>query len=73
MERSIVALVFRCSVANGTPTTTDEAADIAWLTTDEIEHRMSEAYAIRMLDALKATNPAVRAHNGVFLYDESTS
>jgi 8-oxo-dGTP diphosphatase len=67
MERGIVALVFRCSVAEGTPTTTDEAAEIAWLTPDEIGQRMSEAYAIRMLDALVSTRPAIRAHNGVSL------
>jgi hypothetical protein len=68
MERGIVALVFRCSIADGTPTTTDEAAEIAWLTSDEITERMSEAYAIRMLDALASTAPAIRAHNGVSVY-----
>jgi 8-oxo-dGTP diphosphatase len=67
MERGIVALVFRCSVADGTPTTTDEAAEIDWLTTDEITDRMTEAYAVRMLDAVSSICPAIRSHNGVTL------
>jgi ADP-ribose pyrophosphatase YjhB (NUDIX family) len=67
MERGIVALVFRCSVVNREPCTSDETAEVAWLSPSEIRERMSEAYAIRMLDALTLTLPAVRAHNGTSL------
>jgi ADP-ribose pyrophosphatase YjhB (NUDIX family) len=67
MERGIVALVFRCRVRAGEAKTGSEAAEVAWLTADEIEQRMDEAYAIRMLDALADDLPAVRAHNGVTL------
>jgi 8-oxo-dGTP diphosphatase len=68
MERGIVALVFRCSVANGTATATREATEIAWLTNDQIRERMDEAYAVRMLDALEDLGPAIRAHDGHRLY-----
>ena len=64
MERGIVALVFRCSVADGTVTATPEAAEIAWLTRDQIQERMDEAYAIRMFDAIASVSPSVRAHDG---------
>lgn len=70
MERGIVALVFRCRVATGNTTTGNEAAEVTWLTADEIGQRMDEAYAIRMLDALANGFPAVRAHNGVTLRPE---
>lgn len=68
MNRGIVALVFRCSVANGSVTTTGEATEIAWLTPEEIAERMDEAYAIRILDALAPAAPAIRAHDGRHLY-----
>lgn len=64
MERGIVALVFRCSVANGVTATTKEATETAWLTADEIRVRMDEAYAVRLLDALNSTTPSIRAHDG---------
>jgi ADP-ribose pyrophosphatase YjhB (NUDIX family) len=72
MRLGIVNLVFRCSVIDRATTGTDEeAAEIAWLTADEIEQRMDEAYAVRLLDALQSTHPAVRAHNGVTLRPRS--
>jgi 8-oxo-dGTP diphosphatase len=68
MEQAVVALVFRCSVrGEATARTGAEASEVAWLTLDEIERRMDEAYATRLLDALLSTPPAVRAHNGVTL------
>jgi ADP-ribose pyrophosphatase YjhB (NUDIX family) len=68
MEQGIVALVFRCSVIDRAATRTDdEVAEIAWLTADEVEQRMDEAYAVRLLDAVLSTPPAIRAHNGVTL------
>ena len=67
MERGIVALVFRCSVVEGSQATTAEAAEIAWLTPDEVRERMDEAYAVRLLDALSSSAPAIRNHDGVHL------
>jgi ADP-ribose pyrophosphatase YjhB (NUDIX family) len=68
MERGIVALVFRCSIASGTVSPTAEVQESAWLTPDEIKGHMDEAYAIRLLDALEQSRaPAIRTHNGVTL------
>jgi ADP-ribose pyrophosphatase YjhB (NUDIX family) len=67
MERGVLALVFQCSSANGLAGQSEEAAEIAWLTPDQIEERMDQAYAVRILDALRPAPPAIRAHNGVML------
>lgn len=68
MTRLIVALVFRCEAADGTPTTGDETRALRWATRDEVSDLCDEAYAIRVLDALDAPSPpAVRAHDGVKL------
>lgn len=67
MERGIVALVFRCAVADGAATTTHEAAAVRWLAADEVREQMDEAYAVRMLDALADGPPAVRSHDGFTL------
>jgi ADP-ribose pyrophosphatase YjhB (NUDIX family) len=67
MKRGIVALVFRCSVAGGQQTSTVEAAEVAWLTPDEVRDRLNEAYAIRLLDGLLDGPPRVRVHDGVRL------
>jgi len=62
--RGIVALVFRCHVVGGTPTTSEEAADVAWLTLAEARELMSEAYAIRVQDAGTGGPTRVRLHDG---------
>jgi ADP-ribose pyrophosphatase YjhB (NUDIX family) len=67
MERGIVALVFRCSVVAGAQTTTVEAAEVAWLTAEEVRGRLDEAYAVRLLDGLIDGPPKVRVHDGVRL------
>lgn len=67
MERGIVALVFRCSVIEGSQTRTAEAAEIAWLGPGEVREKMDEAYAVRLLDALASTGTAIRSHDGVHL------
>jgi len=69
MKRGIVALVFRCTITGGELRRTDEAAEIAWLTEEEIIDRMDEACAVRLLDALLPPPPAIRTHNGVTLTD----
>ncbi len=66
MTRGIVALVFKCEVISGQPGATEEAAEARFLTPGEIETLMDEAYACRLLDALRP-EVAIRAHNGVDL------
>lgn len=67
MVRGIVALVFRCRTVEGTPHPSDEVRECRWLTADELGAHMSEAYAVRMLDALAAGPVAVRTHDGIRL------
>ncbi|MFI6726640.1 NUDIX hydrolase [Streptomyces atratus] len=62
--RGIVALVFRCKPSGGAERTSDESTAVAWLTPEEVEERMAEVYAIRLLDALDAAGPHVRSHDG---------
>ncbi len=66
MNRGIIALVFRCKVTGGELTTNDEVTDFRWADESNIRQLASQAYAIRILDALRAnTAPAVRQHDGI--------
>lgn len=68
MTGLIVSLVFRCTAADGTPTTGDETRALRWATREQVTELADEAYAIRVLDALDAAfPPVVRAHDGVKL------
>jgi 8-oxo-dGTP diphosphatase len=70
LPRGIVALVFRCQPVSGSPGPTDESAEVAWLTVDQIKARMTEAFAVRLLDAVDGSQrPAVRVHDGTHLLD----
>lgn len=69
LPQGIVALVFRCTAVGGTLTPTAEAQDFKWLGPDEIAELMSEAYAVRLLDALADDGPKIRTHDGVFLVE----
>ncbi|WP_328676708.1 NUDIX domain-containing protein [Streptomyces sp. NBC_00322] len=62
--RGIVALVFRCKPSGGTERTSDESTAVQWLTPEEVAERMSEVYAVRLLDALDGNGPHVRSHDG---------
>ncbi|MEV3989951.1 NUDIX domain-containing protein [Streptomyces sp. NPDC049837] len=62
--RGIVALVFRCKPSGGTERTSAESLAVDWLTPEEITERMSEVYAVRLLDALDGDGPHVRSHDG---------
>jgi 8-oxo-dGTP diphosphatase len=64
MRRGIIALVFRCRIIDGEPQATNEVQEIAWLPPNEVQERMHEAYATRLLDALDSGPPTVRAHDG---------
>jgi 8-oxo-dGTP diphosphatase len=67
MRRGIVALVFRCRIIGGEPRTTREVEQVSWLSPDEVRNLMDEAYATRLLDALRAGPAAIRAHDGLSL------
>jgi ADP-ribose pyrophosphatase YjhB (NUDIX family) len=68
MTRAIIALVFRCKITGGALATNDEASGFHWATGSEVPSLMDEAYAIRVLDALReAAAPSVRPHDGVRL------
>ncbi|MFJ6432146.1 NUDIX hydrolase [Streptomyces sp. NPDC091416] len=62
--RGIVAMVFRCKPSGGTERTSTESTAVDWLTPEQITERMSEVYAIRLLDALDGAGPHVRSHDG---------
>ncbi|MET9404634.1 NUDIX domain-containing protein [Streptomyces sp. NPDC002935] len=64
MKLGVVALVFRCEPSAGTERTSSESTAVAWLTPVEVQERMSEVFAIRVLDALNGNGPEVRSHDG---------
>ena len=68
MTRGIVALVFKCETVSGQPSPTQEAAEVRFLTSNEITQLMDQAYACRLLDALQP-GVAIRSHDGVALID----
>uniref|UniRef100_UPI003F7AF8CA NUDIX hydrolase n=1 Tax=Streptosporangium sp. OZ121 TaxID=3444183 RepID=UPI003F7AF8CA len=71
MTRGIVALVFRCKVVSGHLTETDEARAFRWVTADEVQELASEAFAIRVLDAMHQDQaPAIRHHDGTHLLED---
>jgi 8-oxo-dGTP pyrophosphatase MutT (NUDIX family) len=69
--RGIVALVFRCKPSGGEERTSTESTAVEWLTPEEITVRMTEVYAIRLLDALDDKGPHVRSHDGRHLLKKS--
>ena len=69
MQRGIVALVFRCTIVGHTSCRSHEVDEILWLAPDELS-RMSEAYRVRLLDALHSASPRVRAHDGTQLLEQ---
>lgn len=65
MRRAIVALVFRCEVISGTARASHESREIAWLAPEQLGTHMSDAYRVRLLDAVHLESaPTVRAHDG---------
>ncbi|GII95519.1 NUDIX hydrolase [Sinosporangium siamense] len=70
MTCGVVALVFRCRAVHGTPAETDETRDFRWVTADEVLSLTSEAFAIRVLDAMRENDrPAIRHHDGTHLIE----
>ena len=67
MGLGVVALVFRARSLGGTPTVTDEAAEVLWMDRDQVVTRMTEAFAIRVIDAFNGPWPHMRHHDGTRL------
>ncbi|MFJ4917159.1 MULTISPECIES: NUDIX hydrolase [unclassified Streptomyces] len=64
MARGVVALVFLCRPVGGAERNSDESTAVRWLTREEVQSLMTEAYAVRVLDALDDGETQVRAHDG---------
>ena len=68
MARGIIALVFRCTITGGYLTANDEVTAFHWADEADIRQLTSEAYAVRLLDALReGAAPAIREHDGTEL------
>jgi 8-oxo-dGTP diphosphatase len=68
MRRHIVALVFRCTTSRGTLSSNAEAAAFLWATPNEAANLMDEAYATRVLDAIRPEpGVLIRPHEGTRL------
>jgi len=66
LTHGIVALVYRCRLAEGEPHATEEAREIRWMTKEEVQTAMTPAFGVRVLDAFEDA-PQSRAHDGVNL------
>lgn len=64
MERDIIALVFRAHLQGGEATTSDETVRVEWVEPARLPDLMTDAYAVRLVDALQADAPPIRAHDG---------
>jgi 8-oxo-dGTP diphosphatase len=74
MSIGVVALVFRAYLAGGTISPGDEAIAVEWWTPEQVAANQSEAFAIRIIDALEDTSQvAVRHHDGTRLIGQPPS
>jgi ADP-ribose pyrophosphatase YjhB (NUDIX family) len=72
LTRGIVALVFRCKLTGGHLTTNNEVSAFQWASQADVSSLMTEAYAVRVLDALRTDPTAtVRNHDGVHVTGEA--
>lgn len=72
MTRGIVALVFRCKIAGGQLTETDETRAFRWVTAEQVHGLASEAFGVRVLDAMSnERTPVIRQHDGVHLLQDT--
>jgi hypothetical protein len=64
----IIALVFRCRPTGGALTENSEVSGFRWIRESDVRSIMSEAYAVRILDAYQHNAvPSIRNHDGVRL------
>ncbi|MCV7230727.1 NUDIX hydrolase [Mycolicibacterium komossense] len=66
LTHGIVALVYRCRPAGGETHMTEEAREIRWMTTEEVQSAMLPAFGVRVMDAFEEV-PQSRVHDGVNL------
>ncbi|MEU8360447.1 NUDIX hydrolase [Nonomuraea sp. NPDC048882] len=67
IPRGIIALVFRCKPIGGKLQETDEVTAFRWIAPNEVRKLATEAFAVRILDALDDGAPAIREHDGTQL------
>ena len=67
MKHGIVAIVLRCNITGGSLRESNETQGFAWLKPREIQRRMTEVFAARILAAYEPDGPKVRSHDGVNL------
>ena len=67
MSKGVVALVFLCEAVSGEPTTSNESKNVAWMPSSRLQEMMSEAFSVRLLDAINTETPYVRSNDGVNL------
>jgi ADP-ribose pyrophosphatase YjhB (NUDIX family) len=64
MKRGVIALVFRCKVTGGELGVSAETEAFRWAAESDIGELASEAFAIRVTDALRSDGPAtIRKHD----------
>ena len=69
MSRGIVALVFRCRATTLPRLSSDEASRISWWAVAHLPDRLTDAYSVRVLDALSGPNAHIRSHDGHSVFD----
>jgi 8-oxo-dGTP diphosphatase len=62
VEHAIVMLVFLARQVAGNPQSTEEAAEAAWLTLEDVQERMLPEHVDRVLDAFGANVPVFRSY-----------
>jgi 8-oxo-dGTP diphosphatase len=68
MARGVIALVFRATITGGQLRTSNETSAFRWATAAETRQLASEAFAVRVADALSlGGHTAIRSHDGVRL------
>jgi len=67
MSLCVVALVMRGEWVAGEPQPTPESAEVDWWTAEQVTSRMTEAFAVRILDAIHESGPVIRHHDGTNL------
>lgn len=73
MNQGIVALVYRCRATTEPRPNTAEASAVQWHPVATIDNLMTQAYAIRVIDALAGAPAETRAHDGRNLLPPTTS
>jgi hypothetical protein len=67
MPHGIIALVFRCKTTGGELAPSGESQAFRWATEDLARGLATEAYAIRITDAMQDAPAVIRQHDGTWL------